>query len=1516
MKKLCRYVYLDKNYKESELYNTLLQKYSPDIAEKYYLQSMQHIAAAEYSVGPNGKAAQFDAFMKVSRDPKQIVPPSDNGNFYKVMSGEYDRTTNILSNLKDPFEIEVVARKSVIRKTAKDIKDNDLNLSDEDVLAKAHNTLKLDENGDGTGNTYFQQQVANTMAEYDFKREAGTAIHLTLEKYITEKLKVIKGESTKTEVELLNFATRGGHVDSQEASHQQRLVEKVYKTLEKYPFAGGIANCQFETEVTIWDDDMKAAGSIDLLVRDANGVLHIFDYKTKEVGKRKSWNSYGGPDLKIDGFDLKDNKENMASLQTGIYKEMLERKGFRCAQPSVIYIQGSVVEKDPMAPEGTPNNLYYADFLEPEIMPLNDVRNAIVKIFKDRVTHKNINTGVDLDEKWKIKNDPGKINSINEFIDEVSGDQTESDKARMANIARKKLNNIKVNKKNKKEYVLGPNRESIYFKSKDPAERKKQIIEVLEKYFKGKERTVNNVISIYNGNTNVTKNNSILAQIKTALSGVNKQTHELGKLNAFPGMSSIPSNFLVATNKSTGVRSVIIIDNEFETSIPFEGNGSRNTILGKYLTDQTAKLKYGKRVPVMNSTNKNFNFIKAAMAVMYLKNIDNNLQIDTISYNYVVPGQDAKKPDIKGMSELLPQVKALVDSSQKGKTDIFNKKLDNYINTKDKYDSLEYTPDYLDVVYNMLKSPIFETKSSFKEDLPQYIEEYRNKVYSRDEMVTKLNAYLVDLQKEGGTTYKEVAKAKEYGFISQAILQLLNVDYIVNNDMGKVGQLSGKWTSLSRISNELIQSVDVSRKKGEIAATQEFTKYKKKQVKVLKDFMEEAKVGETHRYSLTRSNVDLYKILYLNPEQDPTTDPQDILRLKSPDDLRAEGKPKAAAFVEFFNNTKYEAFKKLKPGKEVPDFNANMLVAEGVVPIMHMSRLSQASTSSFQENPREYMKVMKSVLKGPATPVTETSELENPLIKTDYSGQEYLDGRHKAMGIDFDGHISNPDMKLETNVELIMDKMYIDALRTKHITEALTINRAAQGVLATASLVSKISTDEASTFLKEMILMTISNEKKDEGTIGRVMDSLNNLATTMHIAGSPKQFAIELSTNLFASSSTMMAQGFTDLMGGDARFNVKDWHKAGAMLISKVMDPKITSILEQSGMLESDLEDLKGDEKNITAKGSYFNSKVAMGLNAMPLKFFRSQIYLSEMIHDGSINAYEYDKKLEMAVYVQERDPRFYDTYKKIKSADAKKRLDAIIAKSKAEGTLTEDGKLSQPYTLAEIVSKRDYYKDIFGGVGKEVKVLAQFAVLGRVLLKFKYWWIAKKDFYTGGKLRSKSRTSMNKIKFTNEEGKPDYYYAFEDMDIEGVWQTMGALRNNLMAYASKDGYETVPLNQFQKENLSKVMADLIHALLGGLLLTSMLELFDDDMGSDTKELLTKGVIMGIQDANFIKTTYDLATKGAAAPGISSFLMSTDKAFSGLMALITGDFETSFDKLAGLTAISKFGKAAIHDLNE
>jgi RecB family exonuclease len=39
-------------------------------------------------------------------------------------------------------------------------------------------------------------------------------------------------------------------------------------------------------------------GTIDLVVIDGEGRAHIFDYKTKEIGKRMFWDWKGGTNMK------------------------------------------------------------------------------------------------------------------------------------------------------------------------------------------------------------------------------------------------------------------------------------------------------------------------------------------------------------------------------------------------------------------------------------------------------------------------------------------------------------------------------------------------------------------------------------------------------------------------------------------------------------------------------------------------------------------------------------------------------------------------------------------------------------------------------------------------------------------------------------------------------------------------------------------------------------------------------------------------------------------------------------------------------------------------------------------------------------------------------------------------------------------------------------------------------------------------------------------------------------------
>jgi len=80
----------------------------------------------------------------------------------------------------------------------------------------------------------------------------------------------------------------------------------------------------YRTEWTVFDEDLKLSGSIDMLFRDINGDFHIYDWKrSRDIVKTNGWNKYSH----IDCIDhLPDTNYWHYCLQLNTYKGILERK--------------------------------------------------------------------------------------------------------------------------------------------------------------------------------------------------------------------------------------------------------------------------------------------------------------------------------------------------------------------------------------------------------------------------------------------------------------------------------------------------------------------------------------------------------------------------------------------------------------------------------------------------------------------------------------------------------------------------------------------------------------------------------------------------------------------------------------------------------------------------------------------------------------------------------------------------------------------------------------------------------------------------------------------------------------------------------------------------------------------------------------------------------------------------------------------------------------------------------------
>jgi len=80
----------------------------------------------------------------------------------------------------------------------------------------------------------------------------------------------------------------------------------------------------FRTEWMIFDEDLKIAGSIDMVYENPDGTLAIYDWKrSKEITKKTAWRQYASNPL-IGHLD--DTNFWHYSLQLNTYKAILERK--------------------------------------------------------------------------------------------------------------------------------------------------------------------------------------------------------------------------------------------------------------------------------------------------------------------------------------------------------------------------------------------------------------------------------------------------------------------------------------------------------------------------------------------------------------------------------------------------------------------------------------------------------------------------------------------------------------------------------------------------------------------------------------------------------------------------------------------------------------------------------------------------------------------------------------------------------------------------------------------------------------------------------------------------------------------------------------------------------------------------------------------------------------------------------------------------------------------------------------
>ena len=169
--------------------------------------------------------------------------------------------------------------------------------------------------GWGPAHKYWGQTAEQIKASWksngDAVSGAGTNLHERIENFMNDKR--LQLEYTQKELYQIYSSDNNGKVDEQ--IEWEYFLHFVRDHPELKPY---------RTEWMIFDEDLKLAGSIDMVYENPDGTLSIYDWKrSKDISKVNGWNKFAINSLIC---HMPDSNFWHYTLQLNTYKAILERK--------------------------------------------------------------------------------------------------------------------------------------------------------------------------------------------------------------------------------------------------------------------------------------------------------------------------------------------------------------------------------------------------------------------------------------------------------------------------------------------------------------------------------------------------------------------------------------------------------------------------------------------------------------------------------------------------------------------------------------------------------------------------------------------------------------------------------------------------------------------------------------------------------------------------------------------------------------------------------------------------------------------------------------------------------------------------------------------------------------------------------------------------------------------------------------------------------------------------------------
>lgn len=1261
-------------------------------------------------------------------------------------------------------------------------------------------------------------------------------------------------------------------------------------------------------EVQLASKTLGVAGKLDLVVVDGKGRAHIFDYKTKTIG-REFWWDYNSP-AKMKGVmgDYSDNAMMKASVQTSIYKLILMEMGIDVAPSNIFYVENTVIGRQ-LAGDEKVDDIYF-DKNKMEYSPERIVRKPVLDVSAEMVMHfsKEEERGLDFidttDKSSALKDvmlkasggfDIDRANTIREDAERIY------DRALVQGISEsnKKLAEIMakfVNSKSKKGLVvtlIGGTKFELPAKAS-----KEESIALIENAIKEKKAVKNIEAEFINRFNSLDRGKSVASAserstdrdlaYRSLLVDVDSTSHEITKMSSDINYGADSSGILFIKNKITKGTRVVILNHDLPKNIDF-GN-DRSNIFGNFISDNKARMLNPRGS--MKANNYNMRLIKMGITMAQQKLVNSDFNVEVIVSNSKFSSRTV--PNVHDISVILKAAKDMLEVMKESGEELPNsiaellKHPHLFESTSYQQNPIDSLTEYLNIATgSLVNDNDFFNNNKKAGDRRLALKNILNTdtgFRNTQEILEALREFRHSLSTSRSRSLEAKIHDDLWTLTDQVIMFLHGFNYLVspkNTDM-----VDNFLMTTSKTANMYQTYFNRKITESTTDIREDFIEYKKEHNKLIEAIAlsKGVSLGAFGSALYTTSRKRIFDNLFAYDNDGKRKNAFKLRDPGRPTKITSAGQTTLnraeIAYLKFFRENAQQFSTMSVVGR-------SPVIPAGWMPLMRKSNLSNRLDMSVYDRAKASLEKAKkgispSTTKKSDTPIEEEFTLENKFkgqipVEASKEEENWTRARQEALGIDETGEIVDKEVDvslIEDNLENVLDSFAVASLEAFHYRDVSEFGKSLfYNVKRFENLSGGTSYDQIIKTISLIQKRVIKHQQDTDDS--PVLNAVNSLATSVVTMGTVTQALLETFTNPLVTTSTYVADKMYGVMfNGTREFSAKNFAKATTMIWQPggKYKPVIEAIDQLYGMTNMDTRNLK-EMLNTLEANSALQSKHLMFINKIMLENWQKITMVAYMLEQGTFYAHSVDSN-GILTYDEREDTRFNGIGESLKTQADKKekyiatKLQLMKQRNGLTGTTDDEfetRKLKRAWTTYDVNYVKELIVEAYSSMDESSKSLATFYAISGAFFKMRTWLFPKIPRYFQKPMSADENSGVSKLQKVEDESTPlGYRYEWKGTESEGIMYTLEYLMRNAGEQKhwifSKGAWKFK--NENQKKNMSKLLADVsvISFILAGVNGIWAYALDDEMREDETAQLIKNRMTMAASDVFLLKSLLDITT--------------------------------------------------------